>query len=84
MGKLRIKIEVTDTFGGEANYSWVNRHELLAHESITDLQIMRLVKKEIGWTGLKTTKYNYGDTIEIRPKDICQVCFINFESEQNG
>ena len=24
------KIEITDTFGGEANYSWVTRHEIKA------------------------------------------------------
>lgn len=22
---MKVNIEVTDTFGGEANYSWVNR-----------------------------------------------------------
>ena len=25
------KIEITDTFGGEANYSWVRRYEIAAN-----------------------------------------------------
>jgi len=45
-----IKIEKTDTFGGEANYSWVERYELDPIEGETDLQFIRRVKKVIGWT----------------------------------
>ena len=26
----KFKIEITDTFGGEANYSWVTRHDIVA------------------------------------------------------
>ena len=25
------KIEITDTFGGEANYSWIRRYEIAAN-----------------------------------------------------
>ena len=30
MSKTLFFIEITDTFGGEANYSWVTRHVILA------------------------------------------------------
>lgn len=30
MSKQPFFVEVTDTFGGEANYSWVTRHVILA------------------------------------------------------
>lgn len=30
MSKKTYRIEITDTFGGEANYCWVNRYEVKA------------------------------------------------------
>lgn len=74
-----IKIEKTDTFGGEANYSWVERYELDPVDGETDLQLIRRVKKLIGWTGVKCSKSNFGDMIELRPKKFLNVCFITFE-----
>ena len=32
------KIEITDTFGGEANYSWVTRHEIKAKSMLGAVQ----------------------------------------------
>ena len=32
------KIEITDTFGGEANYSWVTRHEIKAKSILGAVQ----------------------------------------------
>ena len=72
-----IKIEVTDTFGGEANYSWVRRYEI--KEKLTDKQIIRKSKELAEWTGLKCKKQDFGDMIELRPIGICQVMFITFE-----
>ena len=40
-----IKIEKTDTFGGEANYSWVERYELDPIENETELQFIEESKK---------------------------------------
>ena len=33
-----FRIEITDTFGGEANYSWVTRHEIRAKSMLGAIQ----------------------------------------------
>ena len=73
-----IKIEVTDTFGGEANYSWVKRYELDPLDNQTNKQLIRRVKKVIGWTGVRCKKQDFGDMIELKPANFCNVCFITF------
>jgi hypothetical protein len=73
-----IKWEMTDTFGGEANYCWVKRGTIEAADDISNLAIMRRIKKEIGWNGYRCAVDNFGDMLAIRPTGICQVCFITF------
>ena len=84
--KTIIQYEVTDTFGGEANYSWVKRGETESHEGedFSDLAAIRRVKKAIGWNGLRCTVENYGDDITIRPRGYNQVCFITFHTFGNA
>jgi len=78
--QTNILYEVTDTFAGEANYSWVKRGtvECKPGEDYSDLAAVRRVKKAIGWSGVRCTTTNWGDTIELRPVGMNQVCFINF------
>jgi len=73
-----IKIELTDTFGGEANYSWVKRFEI-KDESLTDLQLVRKAKKLAGLNGVRCNKSEYGDLIELKPYGINMVLFITWE-----
>lgn len=73
-----IEWEMTDTFGGEANYCWVKRGTIEAADDISNLAIMRRIKKEIGWNGYRCAVDNFGDMLAIRPTGICQVCFITF------
>lgn len=75
-----IQYEVTDTFCGEANYSWVNRRVIKGKqgEQFSNLAAVRRVKKEIGWNGIRCKVTDYGDMIELRPYGILQVCFITF------
>ena len=76
-----ILYEVTDTYGGEANYSWVKRGKIECKEgeNYSDLAAIRRVKKAIGWNGVKCRVSSYGDMIELNPTGACQVCFIYFE-----
>lgn len=78
--ELITHVEVTDTYGGEANYSWVRRHELRGLEGKSDLAIVRRVKREIGWSGHRCRTKKWGDGIRIVPRGICQVCFIDFHT----
>jgi hypothetical protein len=79
---MTIHIEVTDLFGGEANYSWVRRFDLpeLTGKATT-LALVRAVKLAIGWNGMHCKVDNFGDMIRIdaTPSGLLNVCFITFE-----
>jgi len=77
---MTCHVEVTDTFGGESNYSWVRRYEIEHRaKGWTDLALVREAKRLAGWNGLRCQTTNFGDMIELRPYGICQVMFINFD-----
>lgn len=80
--KTIIQWEMTDTFVGESNYSWVRRGvvDTKEGEDFSDLAAIRRVKKAIGWNGLRCKVDNYGDTIALYPVGMCQVCFITFHT----
>ena len=68
-------IEITDTFGGQANYSWVEKHYIEAE----DKNVVRRAKNLIGWNGVRCNRYDHGDLIELRPRHQCVVAFIQRE-----
>ena len=75
-----IHYEITDTYGGEANYSWVKRGKIEGKpgEDYSDLAAVRRVKKDAGWENLRCKREDYGDMIVLRPVGQCIVMFINF------
>lgn len=79
---MKIKIEVTDTFGHEANYSWVRRCEMTLPDTASDYSIVRMAKARIGWRGKRCVTVRQSDCIELRPYGECMVCFITFESDE--
>ena len=88
-------IEYTDTFGGEANYSWVKRASVtmpeLTHYGYDGLhgyskanrtyerELMKLAKAKMGLTGIRGITYKHGDMIEFRPYRSCTVMFVTFK-----
>lgn len=70
-----IDVEYTDTFSGEANYSWVRRAELTIPDGLSDLTVMRRAKLAIGINGFRGRTYSHGDTWEFRPYGACTVMF---------
>ena len=76
-------VEYTDTFAGEANYSWVQRHRItmpeLSHygydgmsnyarsNRIYERELMKRAKALVGLTGVRGSVERYGDVIEFRP-----------------
>lgn len=59
-------IEVTDTFAGEANYSWARREVIPG--TPTPRQLVRRLKALMGLTGQRANVYWHDqDTLEIRP-----------------
>lgn len=67
--------EYTDTFGGEANYSWVNRGQVRASSL---LGAVRLAKAAAGLSGTKGRSSNYGDQYDFRPYGRATVLFVNW------
>ena len=72
-----IRYEVTDTFGGVANYSWVRRGSIDIPANLSDLALVRRIKAEIGWSGVRCQKEDSGAMISLKPYGVCEVLFIN-------
>ena len=76
---IKYNIEYTDTFNGEANYSWVLRNKLYVDEKITELQLVRKAKKLVNITNVRCKRIKYEDTIVLYPYNSATVLFITFE-----
>lgn len=68
--------EYTDTFGGEANYSWVRRESFECDDDTSDLSIVRRVKRKMGLSGLKCSRHEMGDYLVLRPYGYNTILFI--------
>jgi hypothetical protein len=73
-----LRIEYTDTFGGEANYSWVKRAVVPGKPKIGQREAMRRAKAAVGLTGVRGRTYSSNDYIEFRPYKMCTVLFVEF------
>jgi hypothetical protein len=73
-----IKFEVTDTFGGEANYSWVNRESHKAEKYPSRLALVRALKKFAGLTHQRCSVSDFGDMVEVRPVGRSAPCIVAF------
>ena len=80
---MALQIEVTDTFGGKANYSWVRHYKITDDTDMTVDQIIRRAKKAAGWSGVRCTTDNAGDMITLRPRGMCLVMFIHDTDPEN-
>lgn len=72
-------IEVTDTFGGEANYCWVKRGTTRA---TTRRGLIEAAKRLAGWDGWCRVKAeDWGDTLVVRPTNtsgVNQIAFVTW------
>lgn len=73
-------IEVTDTFGGEANYCWVKRGTTKCRSR---RGLIAAAKKLAGWDGwCRVSVTDFGDMLEIRPtrsSGVCQIAFVTYK-----
>jgi hypothetical protein len=74
---MKYQVELTDTFGGEANYSWVRRAEIEVPADITNRALVRRAKAALGLSGVRCERSNHGDMLELRPYGSCTVMFIS-------
>lgn len=78
---MKWNLEHTDTFGGEANYCWVNRATI---EADNDRQVVRQAKAFAGYTGRRCRVEKYGDMIRITPVGRgapCTTVFATWDSD---
>lgn len=78
-GLAMMRVEVTDTFSGEANYSWVRRYAVPVADDIKDVTAVRIAKAIAGWSGTRCDTSRMGDGFELRPRGQCVVMFITFD-----
>lgn len=69
-------VEYTDTFGGDANYSWCERETVSLSDCATDRQIVLACKEAVGLSGVKCDRQEWGEGIMLRPRGSCTVVFI--------
>lgn len=90
-------VEYTDTFAGDANYSWVRRAVITMPElthygydggtnyaranRVYNRELMKRAKAEMGLTGVRGVTSHYGDTSEFRPYRMATVLFITYRDE---
>ena len=72
-----FKVEYTDTFGGQANYSWCDRETVSLSDCATDRQIVLACKEAMGLSGVKCDREDRGETTILRPRGLCTVMHIN-------
>lgn len=78
-----LNLEYTDTFAGEANYSWVRRAHVPV-DGLSDRALVRRAKAWAGLTGRRCRVENYGDTIAIYPRGMATVLFIAYSETPIG
>jgi len=76
--KDTFDIEVTDTFGGEANYCWVRRYQV---DAVSILGAIQMVSRREGYNF--RADYNDGDFARYDAIDACVCCFINYHDDIN-
>lgn len=69
-------LEYTDTFGGDANYSWVKRCRIGVNHGVSPV---RAAKREVGLSGVRGVTEDYGTTISFKPYSACVVLFIMYD-----
>lgn len=72
---MQYSAEYTDTFAGEANYSWVRRTTFTAPDNASNSTLVRRAKHALGLAGRHRTE-QWGDVLAVYPRGECTVLFI--------
>lgn len=91
---LTYNVEYTDTFGGEANYCWVERVKVrvlelthFGYDGATgyaeanermERTLVRRAKAALGLQGVRCKRDDMGETIVLRPCGSSTVVFIDY------
>jgi len=75
---IEVLCEYTDTFGGDANYSWVRRATLKLPAGVKDRALMKAAKTALNLVGVRGKWDNFcgGDHLTFRPYGMCTVLIV--------
>jgi hypothetical protein len=73
----KFTVEYTDTFGGEANYSWVRRTTFSVNTN-SNRAILRKAKALMGLSNVRGRTEDYGDMLKFTPYRSCTVLFVTY------
>ena len=79
MTKSIYYVELTDTFAGEANYSWVSRFKV--HASSV-MGAIRKVSKEAGFQGRLVKDFDAGDLVRYNVRGAALCLFVTPYEDQ--
>ena len=66
---MKFKVEYTDTFSGEANYSWLRVASFDAPEEASNSMLVRRAKKALNMSAWPTRTIDTGDGLTLLPQD---------------
>ena len=78
--KTTFFVEMTDTYGGSANYCWVRRYLVKA---TTMRGAIRIVAKHTGYSGRLKKVADYGDMTRHDAKGACICFFTSYYAEED-
>ena len=72
---ITFDLELTDTFAGETNYSWVRRATITAPDGLSDLALVRRANRALDISGVRRNTQTHGDLIQL---DVVGACVRGF------
>ena len=77
---MKLHYELTDLYGGEANYCWVKRG-VVSKPKNTDRGNITHVKRLLGLSGVRHRKDDHGDMIRLdfTPGGLLNVLFLTWK-----
>ena len=76
--RMAWQFELTDTFAGESNYSWVKRAWTDSSSDERSRSVLRRAKRWAGMTGERCNVSHFGDAIHAYSKERCVVLFVQW------
>jgi hypothetical protein len=70
--------ELTDTYGGQANYAWVRRLYFETAENMSDIAVIRKAKKLLDISKIRHKKQNWSDAADTIQLDLVGMNMVAF------
>jgi hypothetical protein len=79
--EITYEVECTDTFGGEANYTWVRREEIKVPKGASRRMLIGRAKRAVGRQAVPTRNSELGDGLRMDVVGAAIVIFVTCKEE---